>query len=268
MRKIVLLLNITLCVALLPACASPTPAPMVQPTATLMSNIISPSGYRPVQMGDMIEGAKIGYQYILPSPERPVLVVALGEGMLELVSIKQPLQAGLIAYIQALAQEPRSLYAFDETDPNQAEPQPLTLAANKPVEIVIIPINDRPHTWSVTETDQGETRAAYKLIRRKDGGLRFVDAYSIEAMNSAATLATLNGGGAGLVYSARLSLLRLILSDARYQRGVDVMTSLPPTLNQYDPRILKIDPSLQGILQNIDWVLVSRPGPNPGRVAP
>jgi len=269
MRKIVLSLGVTLCVVLAAACASPTPAPTVQPTATLISNIVSLSGYRPVQTGDVIEGAKIGYQYILPSPERPV-VVAFGEGMLELVSVKQQLQAGLIAYIQELVKEQRTLYAFDETDPNQTEPKSLTLAATRsePVEIVIIPLDDQPHTWSVTETEQGETRAAYKLIRRKDGGLRFVDAYGLEAMNSAATLATLNGGGAGLVYSARLALLRLILSDARYQRGVDVMTSYPPTLNQYDPRILKIDPSLPGILQNTDWVLVSQPRPNPGKIAP
>ncbi len=268
MRKIALLISVTLCVALSSACASPTPAPTVQPTATLISNIISPSGYRPVQTGDVIEGAKIGYQYIIPSPEQPVVVVAFGERMVELVSVKQELKAGLVAYIQELVKEPRSIYAFDESDPAHVEAEPVTLTANQPVEIVIIPLNDQPHTWSVTETEQGETRAAYKLIRRKDGGLRFVDAYGLEAMNSAATLATLNGGGAGLVYSARLALLRLILSDARYQRGGDVMTSYPPALNQYDARVLKIDPSLPGILQNTDWVLVSRPGPNPGKIAP
>lgn len=258
-------LRVSVILALCAACTSP------KPTATPTTPIpptVTPSGYHPVQPGDIVEGAKIGYEYILPSPEQPIVVIAFGEQMLELVGVKQELKAGLLAYIQELVQGPKSVYVFDEADPSQAEPQLMTLVANRPVEIVIIPLKSDSHTWSVTETEQGQVRAAYKLIRRQDGGLRFVDAYGIEAMNSFATLTTLNGGGAGLVYSARLALLRMILSDATYQRGVDVMASRPPAASQFDPRILKTDPSQTGLEQNVDWVLVSRPGPTPGLTAP
>ena len=267
MRKTILLLNVVLICA---ACASPRPtvAPTAQPTATLPPASATFTAYRPIQINDMIEGAKIGYQYVLPSPDKPAVTLAFGEGMLELVSIKPELKDGLLAYIQELAQEPRSVYAFDENTPDQTAPQLLTIEANKPVEIVFIPIHEGQHNWSVTETDQGEIRAAYKLIRRRDGGLRFVDAYGLEAMNSFTTLITLNGGGTGLVYSARLALLRLILSEPAYQRGMDVMAGQPPQLSQYDSRILKLDPSQTGLAQDLDWVLVSRPGPNPGIIGP
>jgi hypothetical protein len=271
MRKTALLFSVslTLILSAVTAACRPTPAPTLVPTAALPTPTPLPlSAYRPIQNNDLIEGAKIGYQYALPSPDKPVVVIAFGEGMLELVSVKQELAAGLVAYIQELAQEPRSIYAFDESDPNQAEPSLLTIQANKPVEIIFVPLPEGQHNWSVTETDQGEIRAAYKLIRRQDGGLRFLDAYGIEAMNSFTTLLTLNGGGAGLVYSARLALLRLILSEPAYQRGADVMASQPPQLSQYDSRILKLDPSQTGLAQDLDWVLVSRPGPNPGLPTP
>lgn len=267
MRKTRVLFSIILS-CMIAACR-PTPTPIPAPTAAPPTPTpLPPSAYRPIQINDMVEDAKIGYLYTLPSPEQPAVTLAFGEGMLELVSIKPGLLDGLLAYIRELAQEPRSIYAFDENDPNQSEPKLLTIQANRPVEVIFIPITEGQHSWSVTETDQGEIRAAYKLVRRKDGGLRFVDAYGIEAMNTFTTLLTLNGGGAGLVYSARLALLRLILSEPAYQRGADVMASQPPQLSQYDSRILKLDPTQTGLAQDLDWVLVSRPGPNPGLPSP
>jgi len=271
MRKTVLLFSVSLTLILtvilsvVTTACRPTPAPILAPTAAPPTpSPLPPGAYRPIQINDVIEGAKIGYQYALPSPDQPVVVIAFGAGMLELLSVKQELATGLVAYIQELAQEPKSIYAFDENDPSQTEPKLLTIAANKPIEVIFVPIGEGQHNWSVTETDNNEVRAAYKLVRRRDGGLRFVDAYGLEAMNSFTTLATLNGGGAGLVYSARLALLKTILSDPGYQRGVDVMSSRPPQTSQYDARILRIDPSAQGLAQDVDWVLISRPGPNPG----
>jgi hypothetical protein len=266
MIKNVLLISVI--VSLCVACKSPAPAAVPTPTPAPTPAIVSATGYRPVQAGDVVEGVKIGYQYILPSQEHPVVVIAFGERLVELVSVKPELSDGLVAYIQELVKEPRSIYAFDEADPSQNEPRLLTLAANQPVEIAIIPIAEGPHVWSVTESQDGEVRAAYKLIRRKDGGLRFVDAYDTSALQSFTTMMTLNGSGAGLVFSSRLALLRLILTDPAYQRGADVMASRPPAVSQYDPRILKIDPSQEGIAQNTNWVLFSRPGPNPGLIAP
>jgi len=265
-RTIWLIAVLALCVA----CAAPkptvTPVPPSPATPTPLPALAG--AYKPIQLNDVIEGAKIGYQYVLPSPDKPTVVVAFGEGMLELVSVKQSLQNSLVEYIRELSREPRQVYAFDEADPDQADPKLLTLEANRPVEIVIIPINGENRYWSVIETEQGDIRAAYKLVRRKDSGLRFIDAYSLEAMNSFTQLATLNGGGAGLVFSARLALLKLILSDEAYQHGLDVIANHPPQISQYDPRILKIDPAQPGILQNTDWVLVSQTGPNADRPAP
>ena len=255
-------------IMLMAACQS-KPAPIVVGTALPSTPTALPlTGYRPLQINDRVEGAKIGYLYTLPSPEQPAVTLAFGENMLELVSVKPQLRDGLLAYIRELAQEPRSVYAFDENTPDQAEPKLLLLQADRPIEIVFIPLAEGQHNWSVTETDQGEIRAAYKLIRRTDGGLRFVDAYSLQAMNSFTTLLTLNGGGTGLVYSARLALLRLILSEPMYQRGVDVMAGQAPPTGEYDSRILKLDPTQTGLAQDLDWVLVSRPGPNPGLPAP
>jgi hypothetical protein len=77
------------------------------------------------------------------------------------------------------------------------------------------------------EGDDKETQAAYKIVRRKDGGLRFIDAYGLVALNSASNTFTLNGSGGGLMFSARMALLRLILSNAKYQRGVNAMESNP-----------------------------------------
>jgi hypothetical protein len=47
------------------------------------------------------------------------------------------------------------------------------------------------------------------------------------ALNSASNTFTLNGSGGGLMFSARMALLRLILSNAKYQRGVNAMESNP-----------------------------------------
>ena len=266
MKKIILFSVILM--GWLAACQSPSTTPAALPTYTPAPALVSPTGYRPLQAGDMVEGVGISYQYVLPSLERPAIVIAFGQRLLELVNVKPELADGLVAYAQELAKGPTSIYGFDEADPNQTEPKQLTLIANQPIEIAIIPIAEGPHAWSVTESQEGEVRAAYKLIRRKDGGLRFVDAYDMVALQTFGTLMTLNGGGAGLVYSSRLALLRTILADDAYQRGQDVMATRAPDVSQYDSRILKIDPSKTGLLQDQDWVLVSRPGPSGGLSAP
>jgi hypothetical protein len=250
---------------LLLACTpAPAPAPAPEATATPLPEIISPTGYRPLQPGDIVEGAKIEYHYVLPSLDRPVVTLAFGPSLMQLVLVKPELTAGLVAYFQDLENSAVTAYAFDEADPAQLEPEQLSLEMSKPVEVAIIPITEGKHVWSVTESQDGELKAAYKLVRRKDGGLRFVDAYDPMALNSFVIVATRNGTGSGLVFSARLALLRLILSDAGYQRGPDALTNRPPSTGQYDPRILKLDPTRQGLDQNVDWALVSRAGPNPG----
>ena len=254
---------------LLAGCVPPaTPVPTTTPAGTPLSEIVSPTGYRPLQPGDLVEGATINYHYILPSLEQPVVVVAFGQNLMQLVTVKPELSAGLVAYVQDLAQEPQSIYAFDEADPAQSEPKLLTWDASKPLEIAFIPIVEGQHNWSVTESQENEIRAAYKLVRRQDCGLRFVDAYDPLSLNSFIIVTTRNGSGAGLVFSARLALLKLILTDATYQRGADVLLTQPPQTGQYDPRILKLDPARTGLDQNLDWALVSRPGPNPGIIAP
>lgn len=266
--KFLSLVSIAL-LALLASCVPPaTPLPTATPAVTPLSEIVSPTGYRPLQPGDVVEGATISYHYILPSLEQPVVVIAFGQNLMQLVTIKPELSAGLVAYIQDLAKEPKSIYAFDEADPAQSEPKLVNWDASKPLEIAFIPITEGQHNWSVTESQDNEIRAGYKLIRRQDGGLRFVDAYDPLALNSFVIVTTRNGGGAGLVFSARLALLKLILTDAAYQRGADVLANQPPTTTQYDPRILKLDPTRTGLDQNLDWALVSRPGPNPGIIGP
>jgi hypothetical protein len=173
----------------------------------------------------------------------------------------------LVSFAQELTKESRTVYAFDENDPNQTEPKLLAIEPNKPLEIAFIFIENVPHNWSVTETDQGEVRAGYKLVRRKDGGLRVINAYDTVTLHSV-DFRTINGDGAGLVFASRLALLKVILNDPAYQRGENVMATKPPTLDQYDPRILKIDPTQQGMAQDQAWVLESRGGPNTGLVAP
>ena len=255
---------------LLGACGTPVPtlAP-TPPPPTKRPEIVAANGYRPVQAGDLIEGSRIDFQYLLPSQEEPIVDIALGQDLLQMISIKPTLANGLVAYIQELVKEPRTIYGFDENDPKQTEPKQLTLEANQPVEFVYIYVPaESVHSWSVVEKDSGELRAAYKLIRRKDGGLRVVDGYDLTALNSFNTTITLNGGGTGLAFSARLALLRAILNNPAYQRGENVMDTNPPDVSQYDPRILKIDPSQPGLFQNQDWVLVSRAGPGGGRPLP
>ncbi len=107
---------------LLAACTpSPTAAPASTPTATPQVEIVSPTGYRPLQPGDGVEGATISYHYILPSLERPTVVIALGDSLMQLVSVKPELGAGLVAYIQDIQKSPQTLWAFDEANPAQTE---------------------------------------------------------------------------------------------------------------------------------------------------
>jgi hypothetical protein len=257
-------------IAMFAGCAAPTPTlPALIPTATPYQDptIVAPSGYRPLQLGDQIEGTQISYQYVLPSLDQPAVDLAFGVNLLHLLSVKPGLIDNLVSFAKELTKESRTVYAFDENDPNQTEPKLLSIEPNKPLEVVFIFIEDVPHQWSVTETDQGEIRAGYKLVRRKDGGLRVINAYDTVTLHSV-DFRTINGDGAGLVFASRLALLKVILNDPAYQRGENVMATKPPTLDQYDPRILKIDPTQQGMAQDQDWVLDSRGGPNPGLVAP
>ena len=72
------------------ACGVPTPTPT--PNLTLIvSTITAPSGYRPPQVGDAIEGATIAYQYILPSLDKPAVVFAFGANLLQLVTVRPEL---------------------------------------------------------------------------------------------------------------------------------------------------------------------------------
>jgi hypothetical protein len=250
------------------ACNAPTPTPAPGSTTLVgQPTITALSGFRPLQTGDEIEGATIGYQFILPSQDRPAVVLAFSPYLLHFVLLNPDLSGGVVPFMASLPKD-KSIYAFDEADPNQFEPKLLTWDAGRPIEIAFISLTEGKHVWSVTEEEGGELQAAYKIVRRKDGGLRFIDAYGRNAIFSAGALSTQNGTGVGLILSARLALLRMILSDSRYQRGINVMETNPPALTQYDPRILKIDPSKSGLSMNQDWVLISQPGPNGGLAAP
>lgn len=243
-------------------CGTPIPTPTPNQTPV----IVSPTGYRPVQSGDMIEGQNIGYHYVLPSLEQPVVTIAFSPYLLHYANIKPELKDGLIAFIRDLPKN-KQVYAFDESNPKQLTPQLVSWDASKPFEIVFIPLSEDALAWSVTEEDSGEIQAAYKIVKRKDGGLRFIDAYGKAAIFSAGELATTNGTGMGLLFSARLALLRMILSDPKYQNGRNVMDPMPD-FSQYDSRILKLDPTKEGISINRDWVITTIPGPNPGLAAP
>ncbi len=252
---------------LLAACGgTATPAPPPAPTVGQPTAITLQGGYRPIQPGDSVEGAPIGYHYVFPSLDQPVVVIAASPYLLHFVSVKPELAGGLVSYIKELAKF-QTVYAFDENDPSQTDPKLMSWDASKPVEVVFIPIQEGKHKWSVTDGDD-TVEDAYKIVRRKDGGLRFVDAYGKNALFSAGGMFTINGSGVGLMLSSRLALLKMILSDPKYQRGANVMAINPPSLDQYDPRIVKLDPSKEGLGKNRDWLLVSRPGPNPGLQGP
>lgn len=263
-----ILFLIAVSAAMLVACG--TPLPTAAPTTVVelgQATLAAPNGYRPLQKNDNIEGTQIAYQYIVPSIDQPAIDIAFGVDLLDLITLKANLTNGLTAFAQELTKAPHSILGFDENDPFQSQPKPVTIDANKPIEVAFISLTQGTHFWSVTEKDSGEVRAAYKLIRRKDGGLRVLYAYDTITSHSI-TFATLNGTGTGLVFSSRLALLKLILTDRAYQQGEDAIALKPPTPDQYDPRILKIDPSQTGLAQDQDWILISRPGPNPGMISP
>jgi hypothetical protein len=248
------------------AACTPTPQALAPtPTATpAPTPIVSSTGYRPLQTGDQLEGATINYFYVLPSIDNPVVDLAFGQSLMQLISVKVELTDGLAGYFRDIAAEPKPVLAFDEADPAQTEPRLLSWSAAQPIEVVFISLAEGAHSWSVTETQESEVMSAYKLVRRTDGGLRFIAAYNPMAVNSFTILATRNGTGAGLVFSARLALLRTILADPAYQHGENPFILKPPTSAQYDPRVLTLDASRVGLDQNVDWALVSRPGPNTG----
>ena len=254
---------------LLAACAgAPTPTAAPTPTVPPQPTIASATGYRPIQTGDEVEGATISYQYVLPSLDEPVITIALANNLLQLVQVNPNLTNDLTAFARELAKQPAPVLGYDEATPNQTEPKAITWDGTKPIEVVFIPIVASPRFWSVTETDEKGVQAAYKIVRRKDGGLRFIDAYGQIALFSANNMITLNGGGTGLMFSSRLALLKLILTNEKYQRGANVFADSPIDHTAYDPRILKLDPSRTGLAQDRDWVLISRPGPNPGLQGP
>ena len=95
---------------LLGACGTPVPtlAPTLPPP-TQRPEIVAANGYRPAQAGDLIEGSQIDYQYLLPSQGEPIVDIALGQDLLQLISIKPTLANGLVAYIQELVKEPRAI---------------------------------------------------------------------------------------------------------------------------------------------------------------
>ena len=66
----------------------------------------------------------------------------------------------------------------------------------------------------------------------------------------------------------RRQFARHLLAPAADPRGENVMESTPPPTEQYDSRILKINPAAIGLAQNEDWVLSARPGPGGGLSAP
>lgn len=267
MRKLMVVL---IAILVTSACSSPTPTPAPTPAPTAVPTTkptLAPGVYKPLEKGDIVEGATVDYAYKLPSSDNPVVTIAAAERLLQLISIKPQLTDGLISYAREISQSPHTLYAFDENDPNQAEPKLMTIEANKPVEYIVMRVEDGPKYWSVTDRQEGTIRAAYKLIRRQDGGLTFVDAYDLTGLNTFGSLLPA-GGGAGMVFSSRLALLKTIINDQGYQRGDDVMATRIPEVKMYDPRILKIDPTKQDLSMNVDWVIQSRPGPNPGQQAP
>ncbi len=264
MKKPALFIILTVALA---ACTGKTPTQTPQPSAPASAtSVILQGGYRPVQQNDTIEDAPIGYNFILPSLDQPVVVIAASPYLLHFIAVKPELTQGLVAYIKELGKY-QNILMFDENNPNQAEPKLMSWDASKPVEVVYIPVPEGKHVWSVTDGDDA-VEDAYKIVRRKDGGLRFIDAYGKNALFTAGNTATVNGSAVGLMLSSRLALLHLILADPKYQRGANVLAISPPTLDQYDPRIVKLDPTKQGMAMNRDWLLVSRPGPNPGLQGP
>lgn len=266
MRKI--FLSVLFGLSLVACVGTPTPTLVPATVVPHSPTIASPTGFRPLQEGDTIEDASISYQYLLPSLEQPVVNVAFSTNLFQLVQVKPESTDNLLDYIREIIQSPTPVFAYDEATPNQTQPAPVTFDRSKPVEIVFIQLVDGTHYWSVTETDDKGVQAAYKIVRRKDGGLRFIDAYGQVALHSSEGIFTLNGGGTGLVFSARLALLKLILKDQRYQKGTNVFATFPVDSAAYDKRILDLDPTRVGLAQDRDWVLVSRPGPNPGLQGP
>jgi hypothetical protein len=242
-----------------PQALAPTPTATPAPTP-----VVSATGYRPLQTGDELEGATISYFYVLPSIDNPVVDLAFGQSLMQLISVKVELTDGLAGFFRDIAAEPKPILAFDQANPGQTEPTLLSWNTAQPIEVVFISLTEGEHSWSVTETQESEVMSAYKLVRRTDGGLRFIAAYEPLALNSFSILATRNGTGAGLVFSARLALLRTILADPAYQHGDNPFALKPPTTAQYDPRVLTLDASRVGLDQNVDWALVSRAGPNTG----
>jgi hypothetical protein len=260
MKERIIIAALALLVA---GCNAAAPAATAIPAPTSAPSIVLAGGYRPLQSGDVVEGVTIDYQYILPSVDKPTLVIALGQKMLTLVQVNPEMSDGLVAYMNEVLAQSGSVTAYDEADPKQTAPKAMTFDKTKPVEVAFIPLTEGPHAWSAFESADGETRTAYKIIRRKDGGLRFVDAYDIVVLQSYNNIITRLGNGTGLGFSARLAQLKLILGDPFYQFGANPMQTRPPDVSTYDPRVLKVDTTKTGLDMNVAWVLLSRNAPSP-----
>jgi hypothetical protein len=172
MKKLILFTGVVGILAACTANATPTSSPS---TLVQSTEVVLPGGYRPVQQNDTIEGAPIGYNFILPSSDQPVVVIAASPYLLHFLSLKPELAAGFVAYVKELGKH-QNVLMFDENDPNQTVPKVMSWDAGKPVEIVYLPVPDGKHNWSVTDGDD-TVEDAYKIVRRKDGGLRFIDVW-------------------------------------------------------------------------------------------
>lgn len=244
-----------------PATPSPTPLPI--PTVT------SPNGYRPLQAFDTVAGVTVQYYYIKPSLENPAVVIAFGPSIPELVEIRQGVDRDLTSFIQDTMKGAASTdglvqtLGFEIDDPLATEPKPIQIDPKRPVEFLFGVLSNNPGVgWSDVEgpaTD--DVREAYKLIRRKDGGLLFVDLYHFNTLLQMAGQPTLNGGYVGLTFASRIAALPFILKLPVYQHGTQAIEKNPFDYNRFDPRVLRYDPTQEGIYAVRDWVLFSRPGP-------
>lgn len=244
-----------------PATPSPTPLPI--PTVT------SPNGYRPLQTFDTVAGVTVQYYYVKPSLEKPAAVIAFGPTIPELVEIRPGADQDFTSFIQETLTGATgtdgmiSILGFDINDASATEPKSIKIDPKRPVEFLFGVLSNNPTGgWSDVEGPAADdVREAYKLIRRKDGGLLFVDLYHFNTLLQMGGQPTLNGGLIGLTFASRIAALPFIVKMPIYQNGKQAIETNPFDYNRFDPRILRYDPTRQGAEAVRDWVLFSRPGP-------